>query len=176
MEISLSSLSKQSLGREFICIIILYHSNLLFLVYSLFCTKTDATLFVLAIPTENGPNDLYGYSKQGSVTPWKVYNWIEQTLKFSVQSIGNRSELVNQWIKFPLKYSTDIKTTERTLNRCVLFSNVDPAQLLVYVLGLQMRNRLKFGVMVVGEGTSTSIQDAGLNLTRASSLCDIHAE
>ena len=72
--------------------------------------------------------------------------------------IGSLSELENEWIKF--------QPNERTLNKCVLFSNVDTTPLLYKVLGLQMRDRLKFGMMVVGEGeTSKSIQGAGLDLT-----------
>ena len=123
--------------------------------FSSFCTREDETLFILAIPTENGLNHLYSYN--GAVEPYEVYKWIHRILKFSVHRIGSLSELENEWIKF--------QPNERTLNRCVLFSNVDTTPLLYKVLGLQMRDRLKFGMMVVGEGTSTSIQEVGLDLT-----------
>ena len=112
------------------------------------CSKKKQTLFILAIPAKDDLNDLFVYNKQEGeeVAAWDVFKWVENTLMSRIQTIKTQSELEDRWFKF--------SSTTKTLNKLVLLTDVNNPPLFYPVLGVQLRKRLTFGMMVVDKRTS----------------------
>ena len=73
-----------------------------------------------------------------------------------IQTIKTQSELEDWWFKF--------SSTKKILNKLVLLTDVNNPPLFYPILGVQLRKRLTFGMMVVDKRTSIAVEHSSLHL------------